>query len=87
MSDVQPDPTQVVLGQFFLAAFKEVGILPLDIYTTGGVTLTIKRGEEPCFLTADVSLVVPLDKLRRALDIVEQQRLRSQGVEPMKATP
>jgi hypothetical protein len=87
VSDVKPDPTQVVLGQFVLAAFQEVGILPPDVYTTGGVTLTLKRDEEPCVLTANVSLVVPLDKFRRALDLVEEQMKRSQGITPAAAGP
>ena len=70
------DPTQMMMGKDMLMALHEVGIIPADVYTTGGVTINIATDPAYMAVTATVNIVVPADKFRQALDIVDAKRPR-----------
>jgi hypothetical protein len=66
-----PDAKQILLGVDVIEAFHEAGIVPPDIYTAPGWCLRIDRD---ALVTLEVSLVIPFDRLRDALDIIAKKR-------------
>ena len=52
-------------------AFRVVGLIPADVPISGGLRLRLGTRSENRALILDVPLVVPADKLRAALDMVE----------------
>ncbi len=63
---VRPDAKQIVYSKALFEALKTVGCLPPDVYTTGGVTIRIDP-RASLAVTADVTLLIPADKLAEAL--------------------
>jgi hypothetical protein len=73
-----PDPKQIIMGTSMLNALREVGVLPEDMYTTGGVTIRIQRD---AMVTADLTVVLPAVTLRAALDIAAAAEQKAEQAE------
>jgi hypothetical protein len=69
----KPNAKEIMMGLHWDQALREVGIIPPDCYTQGGVTLRFGvRLDASAIVIADVPIVLPADKLRAALDIVDR---------------
>lgn len=73
MTRVQPDPKQIILGKNMWEALVQVGVLPSDVYTAkDGLRLVM----DDAAVELHARLIIPADKLRQALDIVDRKEGR-----------
>ena len=77
--DVRPDTKQIMMGTSWLKALYEVGIIPKDLYTRDG--LTIRMAKDNAVLL-EFAVILPADKLRAVLDIVDRLESRAARDEP-----
>jgi hypothetical protein len=63
---------QIMLAHHWDTALREVGVIPADCYTSGGLIIRLgSRYGNPAVIL-DVPIVLAADKLRQALDIVDR---------------
>lgn len=65
----KPNYAEILLGGYLLEAMHDVGILPRDVATSGGCRLSIQRD---AVVVMETALVIPADKLIRALEIARE---------------
>jgi hypothetical protein len=79
----RPDSKQIMLSSNLLSALTDVGILPGDVFTSKG---SVRLALDGPAVAIDASLLLPADKLRQALDIVDRKEKRI-GHSPTDAQP
>lgn len=69
----KPDPRQIMLSANLIRALTDVGVLPEDVFTAKG---SVRLSLDGPAAAIDASLLLPADKLRHALDIVDRAENR-----------
>jgi hypothetical protein len=65
----KPDPKQIMMGGSWLKALHEIGVIPNDLYTQDGLTLRMAKDNA---VRLEFAVILPMDKLRAVLDIVDR---------------